>query len=134
MPVDEWSHDGRAAIRGQNDADGYGGDFTSLNQPGVHVSSGNAPGAEFETDMRGQIRLVPRRVQFYADPQGGDVPDLPAQGQAGEIIAVTRGGDACDSLWVCVEGHKETPVPHTALWAKLQLGPVIGTSQGIPHP
>lgn len=134
MSVHEWSHTNDAAISGGNDGNGNGGAFEAVNAPGVHVWSGNAPGAEFETDGRGQIRLVPQRVQFYTDPQGGDAPDLPARGQAGEIIAVTRGGDTCDGLWVCVSSHGNDPRPHTAVWARMQLGPEIGTTdQGLPH-
>lgn len=135
MLIDGYSKDSHTATTGVNDGNGLGGYFKAEIAPGLKAFSSNSPGAEFQSGTQGQIRLTPRMTLFSTNPEGTDVPDLPDRAHAGEIIAVTReGGNVC-SLWVCIEGHLDHPVPHPAFWAKVQLGPAIaGTESPISRP
>ncbi|MFD0274075.1 hypothetical protein ACFVHB_09195 [Kitasatospora sp. NPDC127111] len=135
MLVDGYSKNSDTAVTGVNDGNGLGGYFKADIAPGLRVFSSNSAGAEFESGMQGQIRLIPRVTLFSANAEGVEVPDLPDRANVGEIIAVTREGHTTCSLWVCILGHGTHPVPYNARWARMQLGPEIeGTGGPFSRP
>ncbi|MGW7089149.1 hypothetical protein ACWGH2_37495 [Streptomyces sp. NPDC054871] len=98
--------------------------------PGIVAKSTDSYGGQFESAENGQIRLVPRAVEFGTGGQGAPYPKLPVTGQSGEMMTVTHENGQC-SLWLCVRSFKltqtsgGTPIPIAATWAQVQLGAAI---------
>ncbi|MFF3675954.1 hypothetical protein ACFYYS_18520 [Streptomyces sp. NPDC002120] len=119
-----------AGVFGKNTKEGPGGSFEGVDGPGIRAVSGASSGGEFESTKRGQIRLVPRSVEYGTGDQGTPHPKLPVNGSPGEMITVTHEDGTC-SLWLCVKAFSLTttggglPFPHAAGWAQVQLGAVI---------
>lgn len=108
-------------------------DERGVTGPGIVAKAVDRPAGEFESAKRGQVRLVPRGVEFGTDAQGNSYPKLPKSGRSGEMIAVTDEGnipvlgDEC-SLWLCVRSSRPglgLLPPSDALWARVQLGSSI---------
>ncbi|MFF2775390.1 hypothetical protein ACFVU3_10815 [Streptomyces sp. NPDC058052] len=88
--------------------------------PGLIAASHDRWGGEFSSGTRGQIRLVPRDVDFGQGEDGAPYPLLPRFGVPGEIIAVRHPDDSC-SLWLCVERANVL----ACTWARVELGSVV---------
>lgn len=104
----------------------YGHSISAIGVAGV---SKHGLGGQFQSADRGQIRLVPRRVEWGTGDRG-DYPKLPSSGESGEMITVAHKvpfepdaeGEEC-SLWLCV--RSSGILVGAALWAQVQLGSAI---------
>ncbi|MFB6618764.1 hypothetical protein ACIGFK_02945 [Streptomyces sp. NPDC085524] len=102
---------------------GAGGSFHGA-AGGIIANSEGSWGGQFKSAKRGQIRLVPREVDFGTDSEGNPRPKLPKFAEAGEMTMAAKGGGKC-SLWLCVKswqaGGGVVP-PTDARWAEVKLG------------
>ncbi|WP_157850836.1 hypothetical protein [Streptomyces exfoliatus] len=97
-----------------------GGDFEGRTA-GITCKSSEGSGGVFEADARGQIQLVPSQAPFSIDY---GVPELPSNGRAGELIAITHEDGNC-ALYLCIRPPYRPQHSHIVLpasWAQIQLG------------